>query len=238
MEIVRSAAAERGLLRGVSIFADLDAGALTALERATEARDYPEGSVIVSQEEPGDALYVLVRGRVKVVLYGESGREVILSIFKTPGDFFGEMSLLDDQPRSATVMASERSRLLTLSRRDFQAHIAAQPRTALRVLKELSRRLRRADEVIGNLALLDVYGRLAGKLREMAAAEGEEQEGGILIRQRPTQAEIAAMIGTSRETVSRALSELARRGYLEMSGKKLLVRRAFLLDDVPTHALL
>lgn len=71
MEIVRSAAAERGLLRGVSIFADLDAGALAALERAAEARDYPEGAVIVSQEEPGDALFVLVRGRVKVVLYGE-----------------------------------------------------------------------------------------------------------------------------------------------------------------------
>jgi CRP/FNR family transcriptional regulator, cyclic AMP receptor protein len=128
------------------------------------------------------------------------------------------------------VIAAAPSRLLTLSRGDFQAHITAHPRTALRVLTELSRRLRRADEVIGNLALLDVYGRLAGKLREMAAADGEECEGGILIRERPTQAEIAAMIGTSRETVSRALSELARRGYLEMSGKKLLVRRTFLVE--------
>jgi CRP-like cAMP-binding protein len=238
MESPRSAASERGLLRRVSIFADLDEGALAALERATEARDYSEGSVVVSQEEPGEALFVLVRGRVKVVLYGASGREVILSIFKTPGDFFGEMSLLDNQPRSATVIASERSRLLALSRRAFQAHIGAQPRTALRVLTELSRRLRRADEVIGNLALLDVFGRLAGKLREMAAAEGEEREEGILIRQRPTQAEIAAMIGTSRETVSRVLSELARRGYLEMSGKKLLVRRAFFLEGGATGALL
>jgi CRP/FNR family cyclic AMP-dependent transcriptional regulator len=230
MESIRTEPSERGLLRGVSIFADLDAGAIAALERAAEVRPYREGAVIVSQEEPGDSLFVLVRGRVKVVLYGQSGREVILSIFKTPGDFFGEMSLLDDQPRSATVIASAPSRLLTLSRGAFQAHIAAHPRTALRVLTELSRRLRRADEVIGNLALLDVYGRLAGKLREMAAADGEECEGGILIRERPTQAEIAAMIGTSRETVSRALSELSRRGYLEMSGKKLLVRRTFLVE--------
>lgn len=237
MEIVRSAASERGLLRAVSIFADLEPSALTALERVAEARDYEEGAVIVSEEEPGDALFVLLRGRVKVVLYGASGREMILSIFKTPGDFFGEMSLLDDEPRSASVIASDRSRLLTLSRREFQAHITAHPRTALRVLTELSRRLRRADGVIGNLALLDVFGRLAGKLREMAAVEGEEREDGILIRQRPTQAEIAAMIGASRETVSRALSELARRGYLEMSGKKLLLRRAFLLDDA-TPALL
>jgi CRP-like cAMP-binding protein len=224
-------AADRGLLRGVSIFADLDAGALASLEQIAEARDFTAGAVIVSQEEAGEALFVLVRGKVKVVLYGESGREVILSIFKTPGDFFGEMSLLDDEPRSATVMAAERSRLLVLSRRGFQAHLAAHPRTALRVLTELSRRLRRADAVIGNLALLDVYGRLAGKLRELARSDGEEREDGVLIRQRPTQAEIAAMIGTSRETVSRALSELARRGYLEMSGKKLLLRRSFVADE-------
>jgi CRP-like cAMP-binding protein len=227
-----SRAADRGLLRGVSIFGDLEPATLAALEGITEVRDFSPGTVIVSQEEAGDSLFVLVRGKVKVVLYGESGREVILSIFKAPGDFFGEMSLLDDEPRSATVIAAERSRLLVLSRRGFQAHLAAHPRTALRVLTELSRRLRRADAVIGNLALLDVYGRLAGKLRELARAEGEEREDGILIRQRPTQAEIAAMIGTSRETVSRALSELARRGYLEMSGKKLLLHRAFLLDEV------
>jgi CRP-like cAMP-binding protein len=227
-----SRTADRGLLRGVSIFGDLDGSTLAALEQITEVRDFSPGTVIVSQEEAGDSLFVLVRGKVKVVLYGDSGREVILSIFKAPGDFFGEMSLLDDEPRSATVIAAERSRLLVLSRRGFQAHLAAHPKTALRVLTELSRRLRRADEVIGNLALLDVYGRLAGKLRELARAEGEEREDGILIRQRPTQAEIAAMIGTSRETVSRALSELARRGYLEMSGKKLLLHRSFLLDEL------
>jgi len=218
----------RGLLQSVSIFADLDAGSVGALERLAELRDYPAGAVIVSQEDRGEALFVLVKGKAKVVLYGDSGREIILSIFKAPGDFFGEMSLLDDEPRSATVIADEPSRLLVLSRRDFQAHIERHPRTALRVLQELSRRLRRADAVIGNLALLDVYGRLAGKLRELAAAEGEDTADGVLVRQRPTQAEIAAMIGTSRETVSRALSEFARRGWLSMSGKRLLLRRAFL----------
>ncbi len=237
MEMIRGTASERGLVRGVSLFADLEPAALASLERAAELRDFPVGAVIVSQEEPGESLFVLARGRVKVVLYGESGREVILSIFKQPGDFFGEMALLDDEPRSATVIAAERSRLLVLSRAAFQEHIAAHPRTALRVLTELSRRLRRADEIIGNLALLDVYGRLAGKLRELAASDGEEREDGILIRQRPTQAEIAAMIGTSRETVSRALSELARRGFLEMSGKKLLLRRAFLSEEARAVAL-
>ncbi len=221
---------ERGLLRSVSIFTDLDAASVAALERIAELRDYPEGAVVLSQEDAGDALFVLVRGKVKVVLYGESGREIILSIFKAPGDFFGEMSLLDNEPRSATVIAAVASRLLVLSRKDFQAHIESHPRTALRVLTELSRRLRRADAVIGNLALLDVYGRLAGKLRELAASEGEETDEGVVLRQRPTQAEIAATIGTSRETVSRALSDLVRRGYVVMSGKRLLLRRAFLAE--------
>jgi CRP-like cAMP-binding protein len=215
-------------LRSVSIFSDLEADALAALERLADVRDYAEGAVIVSQQDAGDALFVLVRGRVKVVLFGESGREVILSVFRSPGDFFGEMSLLDDEPRSATVIAAEPSRLLALSREAFRSHISRHPRTALRVLTELSRRLRRADDVIGNLALLDVYGRLAGKLRELAESEGEETEAGVLVRKRPTQAEIAATIGTTRETVSRALSEFARRGYLEMSGKRLVLRRSFL----------
>ncbi len=221
----------RGLLGKVSILADLDPASVAALERLAEVRDYPEGAVVAGQEEPGDALFVLASGKVKVVLYGGSGREIILSIFKSPGDFFGEMSLLDDEPRSATLVAAEPSTLLVLSRDAFRAHIAAQPRTALRVLAELSRRLRRADAVIGNLALLDVYGRLAGKLRELARADGEEIEEGIVIRQRPTQAEIAATIGTSRETVSRALSELSRRGFIAMEGKRLVLRRAFLAGD-------
>jgi CRP/FNR family transcriptional regulator, cyclic AMP receptor protein len=220
----------RGLLRNVSIFADLDAAAVAALERLAEVKDYRAGALIVSQEDRGDALFVLVSGKVKVVLYGDSGREIILSIFKSPGDFFGEMSLLDDEPRSATVIADRASRLLSLSRREFQSHIEGHPRTALRVLQEVSRRLRRADAVIGNLALLDVYGRLAGKLREMAETDGEATDDGVLVRQRPTQAEIAAMIGTSRETVSRALSEFSRRGWLAMSGKRLLLRRPFLTD--------
>ena len=221
----------RGLLHSVPIFADLDPTAAAALERLVTVRTYAAGAVMVSQEEPGDALFVLVSGKVKVVLYSEAGREVILSIFKSPGDFFGEMSLLDEEPRSASVVAAEPSRLLVLRRGDFRAHIEAHPCTALRALTELARRLRRADELIGNLALLDVFGRLARKLRELAASDGEEIDDGVLIRNRPTQAELAAMIGSSRETVSRALSELARRGHLEMTGKRLLLQRAFVLGD-------
>jgi CRP-like cAMP-binding protein len=228
MTVTRSAV-PRGLLRTVPIFAGLDAASADALERLSEVRSYQEGAVVVSEDERGEALFVLVSGKVKVVLYGESGREVILSIFSRTGDVFGEMALLDDAPRSATVSAMAPSALLVLSRADFRAQVDRHPSIALKVMTELSRRLRRADSIIGDLALLDVFGRLAAKLRALAESDGEETEAGILIRQRPTQAEIAAMIGTSRETVSRALSELARRGDIVMSGKRLLIRRGSLL---------
>jgi CRP-like cAMP-binding protein len=220
-----------GLLRSVSIFAGLDAAAAAGLERLARRRSYAEDEVIVSEAERGDALYVLQHGKVKVVLYGESGREVILSIFKEPGDFFGEMSLLDDEPRSATVTAMEPSTLVVLARADFRAHLARHPGVAVQVMTELSRRLRRADAVIGDLALLDVLGRLAARLRDLALSDGEPVPEGRVLRQRPSQAEIAATIGTSRETVSRALSELARRGDVVLAGKRLLVRHRLLRRD-------
>jgi CRP-like cAMP-binding protein len=221
----------RELIRNVPIFSHLDPATAGDLERLGEVRDFPAGAVIVGQDDSGDALFVLVSGKVKVVLFGKQGREIILTIFKAPGDFFGEMSLLDDEPRSATVVALEPATLFILSRAAFRAHVEAQPKTALRVLQELSRRLRQADRVIGNLALLDVWGRVAGKLRELAREDGVESEDGVILRDRPTQSEIAAMIGTSRETVSRAISEFTRRGFIQTTGKRMLLRRAFLIDQ-------
>ena len=161
------------------------------------------------------------------MLYGETGREIILSILHA-GDFFGEMALLDRQPRSANVVALENSELLGLDREAFQTHLTAHPITAMAILAEMSRRLRHADEVIGNLALLDVYGRVARVIRDLAQEEGEPADGGLLIKERPTQQEIAGLIGTSRETVSRALNDFTRRGLLEMQGKQILVRWGFL----------
>lgn len=215
------------LLRKVSIFHELPDVVLADLATRCRPRLAEAGSVIVSQEEPGDALFVIGAGRVKVVLYGETGREIILSILHA-GDFFGEMSLLDRQPRSANVVAIDDAQLLSLDRDAFQTHLVAHPSTALGILAEMSRRLRHADEVIGNLALLDVYARVARAIRELAQKVGEPVEGGLLVRERPTQQEMAGLIGTSRETVSRALNDFTRRGLLEMSGKQILVRWGFL----------
>jgi len=216
-------------LRQVAIFRDLDSAVLADLGARMRSRTVDAGTVVVSAEEAGDSMFVISSGKVKVVLYGQTGREIILSMLKA-GDFFGEMSLFDRQPRSANVVAVSETQLLALDRDAFHKHLIANPSTALAILAEMSRRLRHADEVIGNLALLDVYARVARVIREMALKQGEQVEGGILIRERPTQQEIAGLVGTSRETVSRALSEFTRRGLLEVEGKQVLVRWAFLRE--------
>lgn len=215
------------LLRRVSIFEGLGETDLAELAACFEPRRFLAGAVVVGQDDPGDSLFVIAEGRVKVVLFGRGGRELILSVFRS-GDFFGEMSLLDGQPRSATVVATEDARLLELSREVFAAFVDRHPRLALLILAEMSRRLRRADEIIGNLGLLDVYSRLGHQLRELAAREGEEGPEGVRIAKRPTQQELAAMIGTTRETVSRVLADFQRQGLLEMAGKALILRPALL----------
>jgi len=223
------------LLRHVNIFKGLDDAGLRNLGKCLRTLEYQKDDLIVDQDAQGDALYIIKEGTVKVVLYGDNGREVILTLFRA-GDFFGEMSLLDGQPRSASVIATEKSRILKLSREDFVAHLKTSTETALNILAEMSRRLRHADEVIGSLALLDVYGRVARSLISLARETGESQDEGVLIRERPTQQDLASMIGTSRETVSRVLSEFQKRGFLSMQGKAILLSHAFAAQDIDINA--
>jgi CRP/FNR family cyclic AMP-dependent transcriptional regulator len=225
--------ANRQYLQSVGIFSGISSDELRDLSARMQSREYPAGAIIVGQEDSGDSLFVLTEGRVKVVLYGDSGREVILSILRA-GEIFGEMSLFDNEPRSANVIALEPTRALVLERAAFVRHVSSSPHVALQILAELSRRLRQADRVIGNLALLDVYGRVARVLQDMANKDGVETEDGILIRERPTQQEIASMVGTSRETVSRALNDFSRRGLILMNGKQLLLRHGFQLGEFDT----
>lgn len=217
------------LLRNVSLFTNVDETELRRLSALLSEKAFAKDAPIVSKDEPGDAMFVISRGRVKVCIQGEGGREVILNILKT-GDFFGEMSLLDDLPRSASVVAAEDSSVLILKRDQFAEHIRNSPATGLNIMGELSRRLRRADELISNLALLDVYSRVAHIMIDLAKRDGEEVEEGILIKERPTQQDIASMIGTSRETVSRVLSEFQKRGFVEMRGREILLSRKFTTD--------
>lgn len=214
------------LLRRVAIFEHLEERALVDLHRRMAVRHWHGGSIIMGQNEPGDALCVLVQGRARVALFGENGREMILAVLQ-PGDFFGEMSLFDGKPRSANVLADEDSVLLVLDRASFLEHLKEHPETAIRLLREMAAKLRRANDTINNLALHDVTSRLSRTLLKLAEEEGEQQTEGILIRRRPTQQDLANMVGTCRETVSRALSALARRGLVVSRGRSLLLRPEF-----------
>jgi CRP/FNR family transcriptional regulator, cyclic AMP receptor protein len=206
------------VLRRVPLFESLSEADLQSFAELVRERSYPRGSVIVFEEDPGDALYVVATGQVKVVLVAEDGREVILSVLG-PGTFFGEMAILDEGPRSAHVIAMEESNLLILRRDDFHARLRAMPEVAISLLKEISRRLRRADEKIGSLVLLDVNGRLAHLLLRLA-----DEERGDRITRRLTHHTIAQMIGSSRETVSRAMRSLVGRNVIEVTRTAILLR--------------
>ncbi len=206
------------VLRKVPLFSDLSEAELARFADVTREREYPKNSVILFEDDPGDALYIVSAGQVKVVLIGEDGREVILSVLGD-GDFFGEMALIDDEPRSAHVIAMKDSQLLVLRRDDFQAQLVAQPKIGLKLLRVLVQRLRRADEKIGGLVLLDVNGRVARLLLDLA-----DEGGGPKITRRLTHHTIAQMIGSSRETVSRAMRELVERGLIEITRREISIR--------------
>jgi CRP-like cAMP-binding protein len=205
-------------LRRVPLFSHLTDTDIDRLAESARERNYPKNSVILFEDDPGDALYVVVTGQVKVVLIGEDGREVILSVLHE-GQFFGEMALIDDEPRSAHVIAMQDSNLVVLRREDFQRRLQETPTIALGLLRELSRRMRRADDKIGGLVLLDVNGRVARLLLQMA-----DENDGKTITRRVTHHTIAQMIGSSRETVSRTIRELADRGLVEVSRKAIVIR--------------
>ena len=205
-------------LASVPMFSGLQRDELLKFAELTRERTYPKGSVILFQGDPGDSLYVLRQGRAKVVLIGEDGREVILGVLE-PGAHFGELALIDDQPRSAHVIAMEDSQLLILRREDFRRRVEANPSVAWALLTELSRRLRRADDKIGGLVLLDVPGRIARLLLDLA-----EESGSNAIEKSLTHQTIAQMIGASRETVSRAMREFQDQGWIGVERRTIVLR--------------
>ena len=204
-------------LATVPLFNGLDRVELERFAEVTREKSYPKGSVILFEDDPGDSLFVVRDGRVKVVLIGEDGREVILGVLGV-GEYFGELSLIDDRPRSAHVIAMEDSNLLVLRREDFRKRVESSPSVAWSLLTELSRRLRRADDKIGGLVLLDVPGRIARLLLDLA-----EESGTNAIEKTLTHQTIAQMIGASRETVSRAMKDFQDAGWITVERRRIAI---------------
>ena len=211
------------LFQKVPLFSGVAPEDRVALARAATVRTYRRGDVIVRQGQAGESFFVIVRGRVAVTILSPEGREVVLNTLGE-GDHFGEMALLDDSPRSASVVAQERSDLAILSREVFFELLRTNFVLTKALLAAFSRRLRRANATIEGLAALDVKSRLARYFRELAAARGKKAGGGWAVVVRPSQREIADTIGSSRETVSRTMSQMADQQLIVPKGRVVYVR--------------
>ncbi len=217
---------ERESLRTVPIFSELSDEDISSLAHLALRKRYPKDTVVFFENEEGDFFFTILEGRIKVTILGDDGREVILSVLG-PGDFFGEMALLDNEPRSATAIAVEESELLSLHRTDFQSVLNDNRSITSALIRVLSARLRRANHQISTLALLDVYGRVARVIVDMAREEGKRLRDGRIAFRRATHQEIANRIGTTRETVTRMLKDLERQGLIHVEGKEIVVQPDF-----------
>jgi len=211
------------LLHKVPLFSGLSDEALARLGSATSRKSYPKDAMVVEENEMGDSLYMILTGKVKVTNIGPDGKEVILSVLST-GEFFGEMSLLDQEPRSANVVTMEKTEMMLLRRKEFLNLLETNQEILSKLLGVLSGRLRHANAQIRSLALLDVLGRIARLLLDTARKEGRRLLDGSTVFRRPTHQEIASMVGTSRETVSRMIGDLSRDGFIKISGKDIIIK--------------
>lgn len=183
-------------------------------------RTYPRRAVIVTEGSETDSLYEIMEGRVKIYASEAAGKEIILNV-QGPGEYFGELALLDAGQRSASVMTLEPVRLACVSRAAFSACIQQNPAVAFRLIRDLAQRVRVLTELVKNLALNDVYGRVARTLMNLA----EEREGRLTIAERFTHQDIASMVGASREMVSHIMKDLTTGGYVEIKDRKFTIAR-------------
>lgn len=213
------------MLNTIDVFENLSDEQIAQLTQRATTRTYPKGAIIVSEGDEGSSLFVIQSGSVKAFLSDENGKEVVLST-QGPGEYFGEMALFDDEPRSASVMALEPCKLLIISKAQLREAMKDDPEIAFALLKGLARRGRALTENVRTLALFDVFGRLVKTLYLLA----EEQDGVHVIDQRLTQQELANRIGASREMVSRIMHDLAEGGYISVKGKRITI-----LKKIPSN---
>lgn len=206
------------VLKNVPLFSSFSDQQLTVLLPAVQHRRFPRGSYVIRAGEETDALYIILAGRAKVLIPDDDGNEVILSMIG-PNEFFGEMGLLDDQPRSASVETLEACEMLRITRIAFLNCLKDNFDAALVIIRNLVKRLREADRKIESLALIDVYGRVARLLIEMA----KPVDGQWIIEKAPPKQEIARMIGASREMVSRVVKDLHDKGVIRADKRKIYV---------------
>jgi CRP/FNR family cyclic AMP-dependent transcriptional regulator len=207
-------------LKSIPLFQGVQESDLRALAERAVTRSYPKQAIIVNEGDESDTLYLILAGRVKIYLSDETGKELILAI-KGPGQYFGEM-VLDEQPRSATVMTLEPAQFAILSRADFRAFLLKHAEVALQLIQNLIRVARGLNQNVRSLAMLDVYGRVARILLELAVDRG----GKMVIPERLTQKDLAARVGASREMINRILRDLTTGGYVSVEDGRITINKA------------
>lgn len=210
------------LLQSVSLFWDLKKEELGYIAEKMVAKHYENGNYIFLEDSEGEQCFFVGEGSVKVTRLSKDGREVILAMLNA-GDFFGEMSLLDGESRSANVIALEKTEVLTLNRDDFLVVLHDYPQISIQLLKEMAGRLRKSDRQIASLSLSNAEKRIALCIIKFADEQGVIQNGKVSILKTPIQQDIANMAGTSRETVSRALGLLEKEDLIERNGRELII---------------
>ncbi len=213
------------LIRRVSLFTMLTPPQAEALAATVSKKRFKRGEVIVEQGMKSDALYIVLAGRTRVVMTDSKGREVILATLKS-GDYVGEMSLIDNEPHSATVVADQQVDVLVLGRDSFLLCLSQNAEMALAVMRGLVQRLRKASQNISSLALVGVYGRVAKVLLDSATPD---DSGALLIRDKVSRQDIAKMVGASREMVSRVMKDFEEQGFIHLldnGGVRVNERRA------------
>ncbi len=207
------ASSVQSALGRIPFLAELTPGEVEDLGTNLRRRRYRKGETIFVLGDPGTTLYLIESGHVRIAVTSSQGKELILAL-RGPGDFFGEQALLDGEPRSADAVAQEPTELLLLQRPDFTKFLEARPKLAVRLLSALSRRLRHATQKVQDAAFLDVPGRLARVLLDLAESEGEPTADGLAIRSRLSQTELAGLVGATRESVNKWLGFYERQGLI------------------------
>ena len=207
------------MLENSNLFAGMDPEDIETLERHTVRKAYRRNTVIMERGDEAHTLFVLIEGRAKAYVADEDGREIVLSEME-PGMHIGELAVLRDIPRTASVMTLDDSVFLVLTKQSFLQCLAEQPRIALNLISDLIDRVKILTDAVSDLALLDVYGRITKMLTDSA-----EQRDGRRITPRFTHQEIADRVGASREMVSKILKDLKNGGYLSAEGKRLIIER-------------
>jgi CRP/FNR family cyclic AMP-dependent transcriptional regulator len=215
----RTAVGERTqALKAVPFFTQLSDRELDVVRAVAAEKTYPKNAVVLTEGEVGDSLYMIQSGKVKVFIGDEDGREIILKILSA-GDFFGEMSMIDKQARSASVTTIEASTFLVLTHAAFEKCIEQAPQIGNMVMRMLAQRVREADRKIGTLALMDVYGRVASTLLELSVYNN----GKLMVGEKLSQQDLANMVGASREMVNRILKDLSDRGFISIESKSITI---------------